>query len=46
MGFGPVGVHHQVGYKLGVWHDVQWMEIALSSASENPAEPIAISKIG
>lgn len=45
LGFLPVGIYHRVGYKLGVWHDVQWMEVALGSENENPTEPITISEI-
>jgi L-amino acid N-acyltransferase YncA/putative methionine-R-sulfoxide reductase with GAF domain len=26
VGFTPVGVYHEVGYKLGRWHDVSWWE--------------------
>lgn len=26
VGFQPVGVYHQVGFKLGRWHDVSWWQ--------------------
>lgn len=42
MGFVPVGVYRQVGYKRGSWHDVGWWQLSLagtSSASEPPDEP-------
>jgi L-amino acid N-acyltransferase YncA len=45
LGFRPVGIYHRVGYKLGDWHDVQWMEVPLSSENANPAEPTTISQI-
>jgi L-amino acid N-acyltransferase YncA len=45
LGFRPVGIYHRVGYKLGAWHDVQWMEVALGAENANPAEPITISEI-
>jgi phosphinothricin acetyltransferase len=39
MGFEPVGVYRRVGYKLGAWHDVAWMQRALRPAADPPAEP-------
>lgn len=30
LGFHRVGIFHNVGFKLGAWHDVIWMEKALS----------------
>jgi L-amino acid N-acyltransferase YncA len=26
VGFAPIGVFHQVGFKFGQWHDVGWWE--------------------
>jgi len=26
MGFRPVGIYHEVGFKFGEWHDVGWWE--------------------
>jgi phosphinothricin acetyltransferase len=41
LGFGPVGVYRQIGYKLGVWHDVAWYQRPLATAgSAPPGEPI------
>ena len=45
LGFQSVGIYHCVGYKLGAWHDVQWMGINLDNAIENPTEPVRISEI-
>jgi phosphinothricin acetyltransferase len=36
LGFKPVGVYRQVGYKLGAWHDVGWWELMLRSRREAP----------
>jgi phosphinothricin acetyltransferase len=36
MGFQPVGVYRQVGFKCGVWHDVAWYQRPLQP---RPAEP-------
>lgn len=42
MGMHPVGVYHQVGYKLGTWHDVGWWQGALQSRTTEPATPLSI----
>ena len=39
MGFQPVGVYRAVGYKLGVWHDVGWWQLALRERSSPPTLP-------
>jgi phosphinothricin acetyltransferase len=39
MGFAPVGVFKDVGYKFGTWHDVGWWQLALQPDLNNPAEP-------
>ena len=39
VGFTLVGVYHEVGYKLGAWHDVAWFERALAPHSVNPPPP-------
>jgi phosphinothricin acetyltransferase len=41
FGFRLIGVHERVGWKLGAWRDVGWWQLALSSPSSEPAEPIA-----
>jgi len=42
LGFQPVGVYQDVGYKLGVWHDVGWWQRELRA----PAEPLAPAPFG
>ncbi|MHC4955429.1 MAG: arsinothricin resistance N-acetyltransferase ArsN1 family B [Planctomycetota bacterium] len=41
LGFTPVGVYREVGYKLGAWHDVGWWQLRIASPSvvdpENPS---------
>ena len=41
FGFTPVGVYRNVGYKMGQWHDVQWLELKIQDLSagtwSNPA---------
>jgi phosphinothricin acetyltransferase len=41
MGFEPVGTYRRIGFKLGAWHDVAWMQCRLdhSERDEPPAEP-------
>jgi L-amino acid N-acyltransferase YncA len=29
LGFAPIGVFKRIGYKLGQWHDVAWLQIRL-----------------
>jgi L-amino acid N-acyltransferase YncA len=36
VGFQPLGVYRQVGFKLGAWHDVGWWQHTLQS----PAQPL------
>lgn len=38
VGFTPVGIYRNVGYKLGAWHDVGWWQRPLN----RDAEPSAI----
>ena len=39
MGFEPVGIYRQVGFKRGRWHDVGWWQLELAPAPVNPSEP-------
>jgi len=39
MGFQTVGVYRRIGYKLGAWHDVEWMQRPLAAASPPPPGP-------
>lgn len=39
MGFEPVGVFRQVGFKHGAWHDVGWWRRALLDPPAAPREP-------
>ncbi len=42
MGFAPVAVYPNVGYKLGQWYDVGWWQKTLRELDEVPREPIAL----
>lgn len=37
VGFTPLGVYRNVGYKLGAWRDVGWWQRPLSSAIAQPS---------
>ena len=45
VGFRPIGVYEQVGFKLGKWHDVGWWGLDLLPASDSPSEPCSIGEI-
>ena len=39
MGFEPVGVYRRIGWKLGAWHDVAWLQRTLGVEQDPPTEP-------
>jgi L-amino acid N-acyltransferase YncA len=39
LGFEPVGTYRRIGYKLGGWHDVAWMQRRLLDEDGEPPEP-------
>jgi phosphinothricin acetyltransferase len=41
MGFEPLGVYRQVGYKMGSWRDVGWWQKVLKAPVADPAPPRA-----
>jgi phosphinothricin acetyltransferase len=40
VGFEPLGVYRDVGFKLGRWHDVGYWRLALTEEDGPPAEPV------
>jgi L-amino acid N-acyltransferase YncA len=38
LGFAPIGVFKQIGFKLGEWHDVAWLHLRLIDGL-NPIDP-------
>ncbi|MEA2193468.1 MAG: hypothetical protein QOI73_3589 [Solirubrobacteraceae bacterium] len=41
LGFEPVGVQHEIGFKHGAWHDVSWWQLALAPGDHGPpGEPL------
>ena len=47
LGFQHVGVFRNAGYKLGAWHDVAWMGLALRQpdAGTAPTAPLALPEL-
>ncbi len=39
MGFEPVGTFRNIGWKHDAWHDVAWVQRALTAGEGPPAEP-------
>ena len=39
LGFQPVGVYRQVGWKHGAWHDVAWTQRTIAVGTDPPTEP-------
>ena len=44
-GFKKIGVYKEVGYKLGVWHDVGWWGLSLRDEPADPAPPTPLPEI-
>ncbi|MDO8799050.1 arsinothricin resistance N-acetyltransferase ArsN1 family B [Phenylobacterium sp.] len=45
VGFTPIGVYREVGYKLGAWRDVGWWRLGLSRHDGPPAEPLSFPQL-
>ncbi|MDR7555004.1 MAG: N-acetyltransferase family protein [Armatimonadota bacterium] len=45
MGFVPVGVYRNVGFKLGRWHDVGWWQRPLREAGDAPTAPVPFAHL-
>jgi phosphinothricin acetyltransferase len=45
MGFQPVGVYRDIGFKCGAWHDVAWWQLALRDPSPEPEPPRSLSSV-
>jgi len=39
-GFRPVGIHHDIGFKLGGWRDIGYWRLGLAEGAAPPGEPI------
>jgi phosphinothricin acetyltransferase len=45
LGFERCATYHNIGHKLGAWHDVGWWELMLSELPDTPSEPVALSAL-
>ena len=45
VGFRPVGVYREVGFKFGAWHDVGWWHLALQPKPAAPEPPLSIAEL-
>lgn len=45
MGFVPVGIYRDIGWKAGAWHDVGWWQRRLGEGSGPPAEPLTLPEL-
>lgn len=42
-GFKPIGIHKDIGFKLGRWHDIGYWRIGLADTDLPPSEPVPFS---
>ena len=45
VGFTPLGVYRNVGYKLGAWHDSGWWQCTLGELPAHPEIPRALPEL-
>jgi phosphinothricin acetyltransferase len=45
VGFKPVGIYKEVGFKQGAWRDVEWWRLALSHETGIPHEPVVFADL-
>ena len=45
FGFEYLTTYQRIGYKLGQWHDVGWMQFEVNPHKENPEDPIKFPTI-
>lgn len=44
IGFEPVGIYRDIGYKFGKWHDVEWSVRRLRPVQDSPGLPIPFAE--
>ena len=44
-GFEPIGTYHHIGFKLGAWIDVMWLEKALQPCPIPPPDPVRLDAL-
>ena len=45
LGFEPVGIYRNVGFKSGAWRDVGWWSLALQSLGNAPTPPVSFKTL-
>ncbi len=45
MGFEPVGVYSNVGFKAGSWRDVEWFHQEIQTHDDDPEPPTELSEL-
>jgi L-amino acid N-acyltransferase YncA len=45
LGFAPIGIFTKIGYKLGQWHDVAWLQLRLLDAPTPVPQPYSTRAI-
>jgi phosphinothricin acetyltransferase len=45
MGFEPVGIYRNIGYKCGGWHDVAWSQLTLREPEPDPRPPLDLDSV-
>ena len=45
MGFEPIGVYENVGYKNGEWHNVKWWQKSLGDLPTDPDPPRSVDEV-
>jgi L-amino acid N-acyltransferase YncA len=45
LGFVPVGVFRQIGFKLDRWHDVLWLQLRLREDPRPPSDPLRVADV-
>ncbi len=43
MGFKPIGIHKDIGFASGTWHDIAYWRLGLTEGAAPPSEPIPFS---
>lgn len=46
VGFTPVGIYRESGYKLGAWRDTGWWQRRLGEAPPDPDPPTPLAQLG
>lgn len=45
LGFVPIGVFRQIGFKFGRWHDVAWLHLRLREDPAPTADPLSTAEL-